>query len=82
MPDIELKNISTKAVKGLSLSVEDKEIVALVGPNGAGKSTLLNVVAGLEEYRGEVFFDGRNMNAIPTNAGSGIFSRTWLFFLT
>lgn len=67
MPDIELKNISTKAVKGLSLSVEDKEIVALVGPNGAGKSTLLNVVAGLEEYRGEVFFDGRNMNAIPAH---------------
>ena len=56
MPEIELKNISTKAVKDLSLSVKDKEIVALVGPNGSGKSTLLNVVAGLAEYRGEVIF--------------------------
>lgn len=67
MPTIELNNIRTKAVKGLSLAVEDKEIVALVGPNGAGKTTLLNVIAGLTDYDGEVCFDGRRMNGVPAH---------------
>jgi branched-chain amino acid transport system ATP-binding protein len=36
------------AVEGVTLRVEDRQIVALVGPNGAGKSTLLKMIAGLE----------------------------------
>lgn len=38
----------------------------LLGFTGAGKSTLLNVVAGLIEYQGEVYFNQQNMNGIPT----------------
>ena len=34
-------------LKGVHLTVEDKEIVAIIGPNGAGKSTLLKTIAGL-----------------------------------
>ncbi len=65
MPVIELKNITGHVLDGVSLTVEDNEILALVGPNGAGKTTLLNVIAGLTDYRGDVLFDGRNMNGVP-----------------
>ena len=47
MPRIELRNIHKHVVDGLSLTIEDREIIALVGPNGAGKTTVLNVIAGL-----------------------------------
>ena len=65
MPRIELKNVGKHILKNISLSVENKELLALVGPNGSGKSTLLNVISGLIDYQGEVFFDGVNMNGIP-----------------
>lgn len=65
MPQIDLKNISMHVVKDLSLTVEDGEVMALVGPNGAGKSTVLNVIAGLTNYKGEVYFDGKRMDLIP-----------------
>lgn len=65
MPRIELKNISNYILSDLSLTVEDKELVALVGPNGAGKSTVLNVISGLIGYRGEVCFDGKRIDGIP-----------------
>jgi ABC-type Fe3+/spermidine/putrescine transport system ATPase subunit len=67
MPRIELRNISKHVVNGLNLTIEDKEIMALVGPNGAGKSTVLNVIAGLVNYCGEVWFDGRQMDRTPTH---------------
>jgi ABC-type Fe3+/spermidine/putrescine transport system ATPase subunit len=60
-----LKGISRHVLKSLDLTIEDKEILALVGPNGAGKSTVLNVIAGLTSYRGGVFFDGRKMDRVP-----------------
>jgi ABC-type sulfate/molybdate transport systems ATPase subunit len=41
--------------------------MALVGPNGAGKSTVLNVIAGLVNYSGEVYFDDRQMDHTPTH---------------
>lgn len=65
MPRIELRNISKYVLNGLDLTIEDKEIMALVGPNGAGKSTVLNVIAGLVSYKGEVFFDGTKIDRIP-----------------
>lgn len=65
MPHIELKNISKYVLNGLTMTVEDKEMLVLVGPNGAGKSTVLNVIAGLTDYKGEVYFDGKKMDSIP-----------------
>jgi ABC-type sugar transport system ATPase subunit len=65
MPRIELRNISKHVLSNLNLTVEDKEIMALVGPNGAGKSTVLNVIAGLVNYKGEVYIDGRKMDRVP-----------------
>src|SRR5512133_2848244 len=65
MPRIELKNISKYILHDISLEIKDKELLALVGPNGAGKSTLLNIIAGLIDYSGEVFFDNKRMDRIP-----------------
>jgi ABC-type branched-subunit amino acid transport system ATPase component len=47
---------------GVSIKVEEGEIVTIIGPNGAGKSTLLKTVFGLLPCkRGAVFFDGEDV---------------------
>jgi branched-chain amino acid transport system ATP-binding protein len=50
------------ALRDISLTVEEGELVALVGPNGAGKSTTLAVIAGLHRpSRGSVEFEGKSL---------------------
>jgi ABC-type Fe3+/spermidine/putrescine transport system ATPase subunit len=54
------------AVAGVTLSIEEREIVTLLGPSGCGKTTLLRMIAGLEPPdRGEVWFAGRDMGLVP-----------------
>jgi len=66
MPFISLRNITTPyCLKNVNLDIEEGELIVLLGFTGAGKSTLLNVIAGLTEYQGEVYFDQKNMNDIP-----------------
>jgi len=61
---LELQGIHTfygniEALKGLDLTVEEGEIIALLGANGAGKTTTLNSISGLTTpRRGRVLFDG------------------------
>ena len=38
-----------------------------MGANGSGKSTLLNAVSGLVDSSGEVVFDGRSLQGVPTH---------------
>ncbi|WP_435138293.1 sn-glycerol-3-phosphate ABC transporter ATP-binding protein UgpC [Pseudopelagicola sp. nBUS_19] len=54
-----------EAVKGVSVDVEDGELVVFVGPSGCGKSTLLRMVAGLEAITsGEIELAGRVVNEL------------------
>ncbi len=52
-------------LKGVHLTVEDKEIVAIIGPNGAGKSTLLKTIAGLlRPERGSITLNGEPIHGL------------------
>jgi branched-chain amino acid transport system ATP-binding protein len=67
MPLLEVSDIHTyygniEALKGISLTVEEGEIVTLIGSNGAGKSTTLRSISGLTPPReGSIKFDGREI---------------------
>ena len=50
------------AIKGISLSVNDGEIVTLIGANGAGKTTTLRTISGLKKpTEGTIFFNGKDI---------------------
>ncbi len=54
------------ALKGVSLTVDEGEVVTLIGSNGAGKSTTLKTISGLLRPRlGEVRFEDGVLNAVP-----------------
>jgi branched-chain amino acid transport system ATP-binding protein len=55
------------ALRDVSFEVRPGEIVCVMGANGSGKSTLLNAVSGLVEGRGEITFDGKSLQGIPTH---------------
>jgi len=68
---LEVENIHTfygniEALKGISLYVEEGEIVTLIGANGAGKSTTLRSISGLSPPRaGSIKFEGRELGETP-----------------
>jgi sulfate transport system ATP-binding protein len=65
---IELKKISKQfddvaAVKDVTFSIKDGELVALLGPSGGGKTTVLRMIAGLEmPSEGDIFIRGQRVN--------------------
>lgn len=67
---LEIKDINVyygaiHAIKGVSLTVNDGELVSLVGANGAGKTTILHTISGLlTASSGEVLLDGKNLQKI------------------
>ena len=64
--DIHVYYGSIHAVKGVSLEVNEGEIVTLIGANGAGKSTVLNTISGLLHPRGgSVTFMGQDLKGVP-----------------
>ncbi len=55
-------DLEVVALRGLDLSVQKGEIIAIIGPSGSGKSTLLNVLAGLDKpSAGKVTVGGRDL---------------------
>jgi branched-chain amino acid transport system ATP-binding protein len=54
------------ALKGVSLTVDEGEIVALIGANGAGKTTTLKTISGLRALReGRIRFEGADISRMP-----------------
>ncbi len=70
---LEIQDIHTyyggiHALKGITLSVKEKEIVCLIGANGAGKSTTLMTMSGvLRPKQGEISFRGQNITKLSTD---------------
>lgn len=55
-----------KALQGVSVSLDEGEIVALMGPNGAGKSTILKTIFGLAELsHGKVLWHEKHIKPVP-----------------
>jgi branched-chain amino acid transport system ATP-binding protein len=92
MPMLEIKDIHTyygniHALKGISINVEQGEIVTLIGGNGAGKTTTLRSITGLHKPRhGEIYMEGENLDQYKAHEiiskgvamvpeGRGIFAR-------
>jgi len=63
---LELKNVEARygpvrALHGVSLAVDEGQIVAVLGANGAGKTTTLRAISGTVKRTGELAFDGRSL---------------------
>ena len=73
MPLLEVSDIRARygaieALKGVSLTVEEGEVVTLIGSNGAGKSTTLRSISGLTPASaGSVTFDGEDITRVPAH---------------
>jgi branched-chain amino acid transport system ATP-binding protein len=64
--DLHVSYGAIEAVKGISFTVEEGQVVTLIGGNGAGKTTTLRTLSGLlKPTQGEVRFAGRNITGLP-----------------
>ncbi|MBI1893223.1 MAG: ABC transporter ATP-binding protein [Candidatus Rokubacteria bacterium] len=73
--DLDVAYGDAPALWNVSLTVRDRELVAIVGPNGAGKTTLINAIAGLlPARRGDIRFGGHNLSRCAAHqvCGHGI----------
>ncbi len=73
MPLLELKDLTVsygriEAVRGVSLTVEEGELVTLIGANGAGKTTTMRAISGIRPLaRGSVWFDGTDITRMKAH---------------
>src|SRR6266550_9460613 len=70
MPLLELRDVEArygpvKALHGVSLEVEEGELVAVLGANGAGKTTTLRAISGTVRRSGELVFAGERLPRAP-----------------
>ena len=74
MAMLQIDNVDTyygniRALKGVSLSVDEGEIVTLIGANGAGKTTTLDTISGLLKPRqGGIYLEGEPIHQLPPHA--------------
>ena len=67
MPLLEINDLivlygEIEALRGVSISVDEGQVVTLLGANGAGKSTTLRAISGLAKpAAGEILFDGKSI---------------------
>ncbi|MBR3127405.1 MAG: Fe-S cluster assembly ATPase SufC, partial [Solobacterium sp.] len=71
--DLHVSVEGKEILKGVNLTVNEKEIHALMGPNGNGKSTLLAAIMGHPKYevtQGSIFYDGQDVLAMSVDERS------------
>ena len=72
----EIKNLekhfgNVEVLKGISTEIKSGEVLVIIGPSGSGKSTFLRCLNLLEEPTGgEIFFEGKKLNAKGTNVNA------------
>ena len=60
------------ALKGISLHIEEGEVVSMIGANGAGKTTTLHTISGLKRpTSGQVTFQGQDITKTPARTSPG-----------
>lgn len=82
LKDIRMSYDGEIVLDGINLSIKDGEFVTFLGPSGCGKTTTLRIIAGFESQdSGDVFFEGKNINALPPHKRNinTIFQRYALF---
>lgn len=66
--DLEVYYGMIQAIKGISLEVNQGEVIALIGANGAGKTTTLHTITGLlSPKKGSVMFEGKDITKVPAH---------------
>lgn len=60
--DLHISYDNVEAVKGISFTVDEGQMVTLVGANGAGKSSTLRAISGLVAYSGKIVYDGHDLH--------------------
>ena len=66
--DIQVYYGMIQALKGVSFSVNEGEVIALIGANGAGKTTTLHTVTGLLRAKsGHIIYDGQDLFPLALN---------------
>lgn len=66
--DLEVYYGMIQAIKGISFSVEEGEVIALIGANGAGKTTTLHTISGLlSPKKGHILFEGKDITKVPSH---------------
>ena len=66
--DLHVHYDKIEAIKGISVVVNEGEIVTLIGANGAGKTTTLKTISGLRKVSsGAIMFDGQDISKVPAH---------------
>jgi len=73
LDDLHVHYGMVEALKGVSLTVAEGEVVALIGANGAGKTTTLKTISGVRPVSsGRILFEGRDISAVPAHRRVGL----------
>ena len=72
MPMLDVRNIHSfyghiHALQGISLTVEEGEIVTLIGANGAGKSSTLRAISGIIPFKGSIQYRGQDLQKVAAD---------------